>query len=223
MTAGGAPAGLIQAVLPVGTVGVEAFGDAGAGPLFPAERSAVARAVPERVAEHTTVRHLARTALVGLGVAPVAIPTDEAGAPVWPTGIVGSLTHCAGYRAAAIARRADLACLGIDAEPDVPLPEGTLEVVASDAERAALAALPSGPAWDRLLFSVKESVFKAWHPVMRRWLGFEEAQVRLHTDGTASVRLVGQALIVGGRSVDVLTAHWHRARNVLLTCVSVRP
>ena len=223
MTPHGARAGLIGAVLPTGAVGVEAFGDAGATPLLPAERDAVARAVPERVAEYTTGRHLARTALARFGVPPVAIPTGGDRAPVWPAGFVGSVTHCPGYRAAAVARSSDLAALGIDAEPDVPLPAGTLEVVASDAERAALAALPPGPAWDRLLFSVKEAVFKAWHPLMRRWLGFEEADVRPHPDGTATVRLLGPAVEVRGHAVEVLTAQWRRDRNLLLTCVSVRP
>ena len=35
-------------------------------------------------------------------------------------------------------------------------------------------------AWDRLLFSAKESVYKAWFPLARCWLGFED--VTVHVD-----------------------------------------
>lgn len=91
------------------------------------------QAVSARVAGFTTVRHCARAALQSLGIAPVAIPTSPSRAPVWPSEVVGGLTHCAGYRAAVVAWREDVAALGIDAEPDLPLPEGTLAVVASHA------------------------------------------------------------------------------------------
>ncbi len=45
--------------------------------------------------------------------------------------------------------------------------------------------LPPGPSWDRLLFSAKESVYKAWFPLTGRWLGFEEAAITINpADGT---------------------------------------
>ena len=217
----GAEAGLIGSILPAAVIGVEAFGDEGAGPLFPQERETVRRAVPGRVAEFTTVRHCARRALQGLGIEPVPIPTSPSRAPVWPPGVVGSLTHCAGYRAAAVAWGADAATIGIDAEPDLPLPGDTLSVVASASERDALAALPAGPAWDRLLFSVKESMFKAWHPLMGEWLGFEDADVRLFVDGTATVRLLGAGLVVDDRTVRDLPVSWRRGAGLLVTAITL--
>ena len=53
----------------------------------------------------------------------------RAGEPRWPAGVTGSITHCAGYRACAVARTTDLAGLGIDAEPDAGLPAGLIESV----------------------------------------------------------------------------------------------
>jgi 4'-phosphopantetheinyl transferase EntD len=58
------------------------------------------------------------------------------------------------------ARRA-LAALGVAPAPILP------------GERAMLrdlAATAPGPCWDRLLFSAKESVYKAWFPPAGRWL-----------------------------------------------------
>ncbi|MFD0027341.1 4'-phosphopantetheinyl transferase family protein [Streptomyces sp. NPDC055059] len=91
------------------------------------------------------------------------------------------MTHCPGYRAAAVASRTRLLSLGIDAEPHAPLPAGVLDLVADPVERAALARLARthpGVHWDTLLFSAKESVFKAWFPLMGSWLDFTDA--RLH-------------------------------------------
>ncbi|WP_426405333.1 4'-phosphopantetheinyl transferase superfamily protein [Streptomyces sp. R-07] len=70
--------------------------------------------------------------------------------------------------------------LGIDAEPHAPLPSGVGEAVAFGPEPArlrALAARRPDIAWDRLLFSAKESVYKAWSGYGGTWLGFEDAEV----------------------------------------------
>ena len=59
------------------------------------------------------------------------------------------MTHCEGYRAAALVRAGDLASLGIDAEPHAPLPEGVLAAVAlpteADRLRRLAAERPDGP------------------------------------------------------------------------------
>ena len=130
--------------------------------------------------EFTTGRHCARVALGQLGFASVPITRGERGEPRWPDGVVGSITHCAGYRAAAVARAADVVTIGIDAEPNAPLPEGVLGLISLPSERGALAELARvapGVAWDRLLFCAKESVYKAWAPLTQTFLGFPEAEV----------------------------------------------
>ncbi|MER7751429.1 4'-phosphopantetheinyl transferase superfamily protein [Kitasatospora sp. NPDC097643] len=126
-------------------------------------------------------RRCARRALGKLGapIGPLATgPTDE---PLWPDGVVGAVTHCVGYAAAAVARAADLAGLGIDAEPHRPLCVGVLEAIALSDERAHLRELARarpGIHWERLLFSAKESLHRAWLPVTRRRLDFTDAEVR---------------------------------------------
>ena len=116
----------------------------------------------KRRREFTTARACARRALASLGVAPAPILPGERGAPQWPPGIVGSITHCAGYRAAAAARARDVLTIGLDAEPDEVLPSGVLEAVSLPGERERLrnltAAAP-GTRWDRLPFSAKETTY----------------------------------------------------------------
>lgn len=165
-------------------------------PLFPAEERYIADAVDRRRHEFTTVRWCARQALAELGVARPSLVPGHRGAPGWPVGVVGSMTHCAGYRAAAVARTDDVALLGIDAEPDVSLPDGVLDAVTGAWERKLLDDLAQRRpeiSWDRLLFSAKESVYKAWFPVRGTMLDFADAILEPSVDGAFTALLVGSA------------------------------
>lgn len=159
--------------------------------LFAEEVRALGTAVDARRQEFETGRACARRALAGLGRAAVAVGSGPRGEPLWPARVVGSITHCAGYRACAVARAGDVLAVGIDAEPDAPLPAGVLATVASGQERRALAAHDAVVCWDRVLFSAKEAVFKAWYPLTGDALAFEEASVRIDADNgtfTATLR-----------------------------------
>lgn len=171
---------MIEELLPDDVVVVEALSDPPEAVLFPAEEALLAQAVEKRRLEFTTVRHCARVALGRLGVPAVPILPGEHGAPQWPEGIVGSMTHCVGYRAAVVARSADVVTVGVDAEPHEALPPEVLDTVTLPEERgqlARLAATRPGVHWDRLLFSAKEAVYKSWYPLTRSWLDFDEASI----------------------------------------------
>ncbi len=120
---------MLAELLPPEVAAAEVFYDPPGLGLYPEEEACVARAVEGRRREFTTVRHCARAALARLGVGPSAITKGDRGAPRWPEGVVGSMTHCAGYRGAAVARTADLTAIGIDAEPNEPLPAGVLDLI----------------------------------------------------------------------------------------------
>ncbi|CAM5725353.1 hypothetical protein STENM223S_05582 [Streptomyces tendae] len=156
---------------------------------------------------------------------PQAVLTGERGAPRWPDGLTGSMTHCDAYCAAALVRLTDLASLGIDAEPDGPLPDGVLKSIALPAEVARLRGLDEarpGLHWDRLLFSAKESVYKAWFPLTGKWLDFSEADIEISVDpadarrGTLRAALLVAGPTVGGRRLTHFAGQWS-ARNGLVT------
>ncbi|MGH3274922.1 MAG: 4'-phosphopantetheinyl transferase family protein, partial [Streptosporangiaceae bacterium] len=109
---------MIEEILSPAVAAAEAFEDLAGTMLFPEEQAVMARAVEKRRREFTTARACARTALARLGQPPVAIVPGDRGEPRWPPGIVGSITHCAGYRAAAVGRAAEVLAIGLDAEPD---------------------------------------------------------------------------------------------------------
>jgi 4'-phosphopantetheinyl transferase EntD len=99
---------VIEKVLPGAVASSEAFDDAPDAVLIPAEVAVISRAVEKRRREFQTVRHCARRALDELGLPPAAIPPGGHREPLWPPGVVGSLTHCTGYRAAAVAHQRDV-------------------------------------------------------------------------------------------------------------------
>jgi 4'-phosphopantetheinyl transferase EntD len=212
---------VIARILPATVVAVEASDDEPAVILFPEEEAMVARAVEKRRREFATGRDCARRALERLGVPAGPIPAGARGEPVWPAGVVGSITHCRGYRGCALARTADLATIGIDAEPHEPLPEGLVERIAGAEERSAIAALTradSAIAWDRLLFSAKEALYKAWYPLAERWLGFEDAVLTIDpVERTFAARL----LVPG--PVDAFEGRWLVADGLILAAATVRP
>ncbi|AKK11325.1 4'-phosphopantetheinyl transferase family protein [Corynebacterium uterequi] len=195
---------LAQGLFPPGVVLKEATGTPVADPerLPPSERAVIAQAVPTRRAEFAHTRELARQALAELGYSPVAIPRGERGAPCWPAGIVGSLTHTEGYRAAAVSQT--LTSVGIDAEPSGPLPDGVLDAIALPGERRRLAGYEELglTGMDRVLFCAKEATYKTWFPVTRRWLGFEEADIELFPDGRMRSRILApqpEVAVIEGR------------------------
>ncbi|MER5180528.1 4'-phosphopantetheinyl transferase superfamily protein [Streptomyces sp. NPDC002896] len=169
-----------------------------AGALFPQEESLLKKAVAKRRNEFRTVRVCARLAMADLGLPPVPVLRGPRGEPQWPDGVVGSMTHCDGYRAAAVARAEDIRALGIDAEPHGPLPEGVLDVIALPSEQARVARdrRDGGIHWDRLLFSAKESVFKAWYPVTGVDLGFRDADLAFRPAAGAATRGVFSARLL---------------------------
>jgi 4'-phosphopantetheinyl transferase EntD len=193
--------------------------------LSPEEEAALGQPVEKRRREFVTGRACARRALGALGLPEQAVPAGPKGEPQWPAGVVGSITHCAGYRACAVAHESDLVTIGIDAEADEPLPDGLLPDVALPEERRRLHALSMtdpGVSWDRLLFSIKESVYKAWFPLARQWLGFEDATVTIdRLRGTFSAHLLVPGPTVGGAVLDGFAGRWLAEDGLLLTAIAM--
>ena len=216
---------MLSEILPAVVASAEAFDDLTDAALFPAEEALVARAVQKRRREFATGRRCAREALGRLGIAPVPILPGQAGAPQWPPGIVGSITHCAGYRAAAVARAGQVVTIGLDAEPAQPLPGEVLPMVALPDERDRLRDLTRevpGISWDRLLFSAKESVYKAWFPLARRWLGFHDADITINAaDGTFAARLLIAPPASSGVPPAGFSGRWLARDGLLLTAITV--
>lgn len=227
---------MIRTLLPAYAAALESTCELTGPALFEAERRQVADALPTRRAEYATVRRVARACTAELGVPPAALVRGVDGAPRWPAGTVGSLTHCQGYRAATVARCRDADGLGIDAEPCAPLPARVLAQVTSASERSHLAELgAAGPdvPWCRVLFSAKEAYYKVWYPAMRCWLGFDDAEVVLepHRDhggfvvrpvsaGARRARRADAAFDPVATGFPALRGRWAAGAGVVVTAIA---
>ena len=214
---------MIERLAP-GSACAEMFSDAPDSAMFPVEAAAVAGAVAERRREFATVRHCAREALRRIGASPAPILPDADRVPRWPAGVVSSMTHCPGYRAAAVARAGELRGLGIDAEPHAAIPDAARELVLRDEERARM--LPLADAypdlhWDRILFCAKEAVYKAWFPLTRRWLDFADVSATVNVDGSFHARLRVPAPRLEGAELNGFSGRWMVGRGLILAATSV--
>ncbi|MDH6193412.1 4'-phosphopantetheinyl transferase EntD [Mycobacterium frederiksbergense] len=215
---------LLAQVLPDAVASAELYDDPpGLAPL-PEEEPLVARSVAKRRNEFVTVRHVARQALGELGVGPVPILKGEKGEPCWPDGVVGSLTHCLGFRGAAVGLTGEVRSIGIDAEPHDVLPNGVLDAISLPIERAELGALPDGLHWDRILFCAKEATYKAWYPLTHRWLGFDDAHITFDVDGSGTAGAFRTQILIDpaaehGPPLTALDGRWSVRDGVTLTAI----
>jgi 4'-phosphopantetheinyl transferase EntD len=218
--------GHLRAVLPdiADLVYAEMYGDPADLAPLPEEEPLIARSVPKRRNEFVTVRHCARVAMEQLGVPPSPILKGEKGEPQWPRGVVGSLTHCEGYRAAVVGRSEVARSVGIDAEPHGVLPDRVLEAISLPDERREIAALPGGLHWDRILFCAKEATYKAWFPLTQRWLGFEDAHISFEVDSDGSAGSFVSRILIdpaarSGPPLTELSGRWTVAGGLALTAI----
>lgn len=153
--------------------------------LTACEAAAVRGASSRRVHQFTAGRHCAALALDRLGWPPAGLPRGVRGEPRWPEGIAGSITHDDGHAAAAVCRVGRVRAVGIDVQRSRAISPGVARRVCRPAELVAATELLGGlgeaprvlVSPETLLFSVKESVYKAWYPLTRLPLGFEDVEV----------------------------------------------
>ena len=145
---------------------------------FPAS---LASAVKKRQLEFLAGRSCAREALKRGAPEDAGhpIPIGENREPLWPAGIVGAITHTHGYASAAIARARHARGIGLDAERWITddRASGLSAQLANPGEVEAITEA-TGFSFGRaltLIFSAKETIFKALYPEVRRYFGFHDA------------------------------------------------
>lgn len=146
-------------------------------PLMPVEASAVAGAVASRRREFALGRWCARRALERFGLGSQPIPVGAQRSPVWPEGIVGSITHCTGLVGAAVGASDTFMSIGFDAERDDPLATDLIPLVCTPREIAWTHEQCTDFDWPKVVFSAKESIHKCIWPLSGQTLDFLDVSV----------------------------------------------
>ncbi|MET8871159.1 4'-phosphopantetheinyl transferase superfamily protein [Nocardia sp. NPDC004604] len=196
--------------------------------LLPEERAVLLseKTADVRVREATNGRTAARRALQSLGIPETPILRGPKGEPLWPAGVVGAITHKEGYYAAVVADAAHIRSIGIDAEDNGPMSEGAMRIAARPEEQVWLAEVGrhDGVHWDRVLFSAKESVYKAWYQLTgRSKIGFRDALLTFDIDaGTFHAQLFVDGTAISGSPVTEMSGRFVVCDDRILTAAIVQ-
>lgn len=152
--------------------------------LAPEEAAHVARAAPKRVAEFAASRACARSALAELGVPQFILLVGPDREPLWPPGVVGSITHVTGFCGVVAARIGTVRSLGLDAERRDAVHQRLWRQIATTEELVRLESLnpDSATEFATLIFSAKEAFYKCQFPLTREWLSFNDVSVSVERD-----------------------------------------
>ena len=145
--------------------------------LLPGERVTFRPSAPEIYRQSGAARIAARRLLGVSGFSDVVLPRSLSGSPVWPAGVVGSLAHDDSVAVAAIASSREFSALGIDVEPADPLPPELITLVATPTERRCY---PADIIESRILFVIKEAIYKALSSFGGPFLDFQDVEVDLY-------------------------------------------
>ena len=152
--------------------------------LLPEELAPLASSVDKVRRASGAARIVARDLMTRFGATQQPVIRSASGAPIWPAGLMGSLAHSRQVAVAALARRGDFAGIGIDVEPAEPIDADLVRIVATATERHSIA---DDPLQCRVLFAVKEAVYKSVNPIDGQFLEHHDVEVNL-PDGTATTR-----------------------------------
>ncbi|MGL6258959.1 4'-phosphopantetheinyl transferase family protein [Vibrio sp. WXL210] len=180
----------------------------------------IADSVSKRQAEYLAGRYLAKSALQRLGCNEVHVGRTEQGEPLWPEGIAGSITHSRGYAVCVVALAAAPGLsIGLDIEALIE-PEVYQHflgvVITQDEEREMSASCIEKNVLYTLVFSAKESIFKALFPQVRRYFDFLDVSLVCINGDSISFRLnvdLGENWFKGKR----ITVYWLREQHRVIT------
>jgi 4'-phosphopantetheinyl transferase EntD len=169
-------------------------------PALPAEEAHILRAVPKRQREYRAGRHCARQVLAQLGQNGFALCPGKGREPLWPAGIVGSITHSHEACYVAATHHGGVIGIGIDLERRTDTDTDIERLICTPTERAWLEAQQPEPLRRqelmRLMFSAKECIHKVYYPLNAYTLDFLDAEIDLSvTTGQFSGRILNPAAV----------------------------
>ena len=175
-------------------------------------------AVTKRKAEHLASRWLAQQTLTQLGMADFVLHNAPDRSPIWPIGVQGSLSHTRSHALIAVTREA--MCVGVDIEQHMAEETAfeTAELLMQPAEQALLKQQPLPFAQAAtLLFSLKESVYKALWPQLHQPMDFLQAELMTIdiSQGLATLRLCQNFALGFTRTTSLHARFWLNDAHVM--------
>lgn len=149
------------------------------GEIYPEEHGCIANVVAKRYREFTAGRLCAREVLKKLGVDNFPLLVGDNREPLWPPGIVGSISHCRDNCVVVASRDTPIVGLGVDVEDSAPLGTEIKSLVCRKSEEQWVidVSKPGCIDWAKIIFSAKESVYKCLFPLNNIYMDFKEVKI----------------------------------------------
>ncbi|BBM02798.1 4'-phosphopantetheinyl transferase [Microbulbifer sp. GL-2] len=185
----------------------------------------IQKAVTKRKAEFLAGRYSAQQALRQIGCSNFQVPIGTQRSPQWPEGIKGAITHSGNRALCALSKNLEL--LGIDYELPIPSPTA-IEIqrnIVTDSEAQRLSRLDKEMShWLTIAFSIKESLFKALHPIVNQYFDFLDAEIIEVIPESQSISLsLTRTLCPEAKRGQVLHGSYHPHRDGFFTLVGYSP
>jgi 4'-phosphopantetheinyl transferase EntD len=177
----------LAALYPPGVHAAETLGRGDPELLSAREFECVNNCAEKRIRDFAGGRSCARLALLALGVEGFDLLPGERRQPLWPTGVIGSITHTEDYSAAVVGLRRRFRGLGVDTEVVTAVKPELWPQVCVEAEMRHLERLPAArrPLWAALVFAAKEAFYKCQFPATSQWLEFSHIAIEPADPDTA--------------------------------------
>lgn len=147
--------------------------------LYPQETALTAKMLAKRLAEFRGGRYCAQQALKQLNILDFPLIIGDKRQPLWPDSIVGSISHCQGICIAVVDRQLNVGGIGIDIEQVSDFDSETLNLICNANEISHLQKHATPLLAAKVVFSVKESIYKCLFPNYQKWIDFLDVEVRL--------------------------------------------
>jgi enterobactin synthetase component D len=166
-------------------------------------------------------RGAARDALAQVGIHSALIPSGPNNEPVWPPGVVGSISHAGGSAVAVVARSDVLEAIGIDIELTATV---TSEIWADIFQESEMAFVLSQPVALRrpfatAIFCLKEAFYKYQFPQARQWLEFKDVEVLVEAETNQGLLRPKRPVTIAGRDLSEVAGHYRIGINYTLAAV----
>jgi len=174
------------------------------------------RAVLKRRLEFAAGRLAAREAMGSVGLVPKPVLQAEDRAPIWPSGVVGSITHTRDCAMAVVGRSKAIAGLGLDLEASTPLEGRLLSLICTEGEHEWLLQQHQPGLLAKLMFSAKEAAYKCQYPISRCLFDFDKLNLSIdrHTSTFAAAFTEAQPPFPRGFT---LQGRWAIGAGILVT------
>lgn len=219
------PSLIVSQLLPASVLAAQITKAVDTQKLYAEEAHSLGNVAPKRLQDFTAGRLCARRVLAQLGHHQFALLIGDDRRPVWPQGIIGSITHTHNFCAAIATAESELIALGIDAECLNAVSQQVLPEIATEDEITWLSRFSESDRrhYATLIFSAKEAFYKAQFQLTKSWMGFHDlvlcpASSRFD-QGHFSLVIVNPPK--GLQTKSRISGHFSITREHLITAISL--